>query len=163
MSINFLRGERPCKILTRPRYSSSVLTAVIFLAGLGAWPCAHIIGAETSALHLRGKANGIGWFTGGAGSALFGFVLPYIFNPDQGNLRGKTGFVYFGLCVVGVVVTFLFVPEMKGRTPSEIDHMFELRLPARQFRHWVNDGETRMEQTGQEKMRRYQVPRSERV
>lgn len=66
--------------------------------------------------------------------------------------------------MIGVVITFFFVPEMKGRTPSEIDHMFELRLPARQFRHWVNDGETRFEQTDEaEKQRRYQVPRAERV
>ncbi|GKT41189.1 MFS transporter fmqE [Colletotrichum spaethianum] len=104
----------------------------------GVWPASHVVSAETSALHLRSKAQGIGWFTAGANNAIFGFVLPYMFNPDKGNLKAKTGFVFAGLCALGLVVSFFLVPEMKGRTPAEIDRMFESRLPARQFRHWTN-------------------------
>lgn len=115
-----------------------MMVAVIVICGMGAWPCAHVIGSETSALHLRAKAQGLGYFTAGFGAALFGFFLPYIFNPDQGNLRAKTGFVYAGFCAVGVIVTFFCVPEMKGRTTSEIDRMFELELPARHFKSWTN-------------------------
>lgn len=111
---------------------------VVIVAGLGVWPASHVVGAETSALHLRSKAQGIGWFTAGANNSIFGFVLPYIFNPDKGNLKAKTGFVYAGLCALGLVISFLCIPEMKGRTPAEIDRMFESRLPARQFRHWTN-------------------------
>lgn len=123
------------------------MIAVVITTSLGAWPCSHVVSAETSALHLRAKAQGIGWFTSGAGNSIFGFVLPYIFNPDQGNLRAKTGFVFAGLCLFATVVTFFEVPEMKGRTPGEIDRMFELGLSARQFRTWhnpsanLNDGE----------------------
>jgi hypothetical protein len=63
-------------------------------------------------------------------------VLPYAFNADQGNLGAKTGFIYTGLCAVGWVVTFYCVPEMKGRTPAEIDRMFELQVPTREFEAW---------------------------
>ncbi|KAF9877105.1 maltose permease [Colletotrichum karsti] len=119
-------------------YTSISLIVVVIVAGLGVWPASHVVGAETSSLHLRSKAQGIGWFTAGANNAIFGFVLPYIFNPDKGNLKAKTGFVYAGLCALGLVVSFLCIPEMKGRTPAEIDRMFESRLPARKFRQWTN-------------------------
>lgn len=122
----------------RCRYTAISLIAVVVVAGLGVWPASHVVGAETSALHLRSKAQGVGWFTAGANNSIFGFVLPYIFNPDKGNLKAKTGFVFAGLCAFGFVVSFFCMPEMKGRTPAEIDRMFESRLPARQFRHWTN-------------------------
>ncbi|KAK6212140.1 hypothetical protein QIS74_10094 [Colletotrichum tabaci] len=119
-------------------YTAISLIAVVIVAGLGVWPASHVVSAETSALHLRSKGQGIGWFTAGANNAVFGFVLPYLFNPDKGNLKAKTGFVFAGLCALGLVVSYFFVPEMKGRTSAEIDRMFEARLPARQFRHWTN-------------------------
>ncbi|KAM0328573.1 hypothetical protein ACHAQA_004981 [Verticillium albo-atrum] len=119
-------------------YTAASMISVVIVTSLGAWPCSHVISAETSALHLRAKAQGIGWFTSGAGNSIFGFVLPYIFNPDQGNLRAKTGFVFAGLCLLAAAVTFFEVPEMKGRTPGEIDRMFELGLSARQFKGWKN-------------------------
>ncbi|KAK4213405.1 maltose permease [Rhypophila decipiens] len=121
-------------------YTSATMIAVITICGLGAWPCSFAVGAETSALDLRAKTQGIGWFTAGAASALFGFVLPYIFNPDQGDLRAKTGFVFTGLCVIGVVITYFYVPDMKDRTQAEIDHMFDLGLSARKFAAWKNPG-----------------------
>lgn len=117
-------------------YTTAALILVVVAAGLGIWPCSYAIGSETSSLHLRAKAQGVGWCTAGASSAVFGFVLPYAFNADQGNLGARTGFIYTGLCAVGWVVTFYCVPEMKGRTPAEIDRMFELRVPTREFEGW---------------------------
>ena len=113
-----------------------MMIIIIVVCGVGVWPCSYAIGAETSSLHLRAKAQGIGWLTQGASAALLGFLLPYIFNPDQGDLGAKTGFFYAGLCVIGFVVSFFYVPEMKGRTPDEIDRMFELKLGARAFKTW---------------------------
>ena len=118
------------------RYTAAMLILVIMVCGLGVWPCSYAIGAETSALHLRAKALGVAWLTAGASATVFGFTVPYIFNVDAGDLGAKTGFVYAGLCLIGFVATYLYVPEMKGRTPAEIDRMFELRLPTRKFKHW---------------------------
>jgi hypothetical protein len=112
---------------------------VVIVCGVGVWPASYVVGAETSALHLRAKAQGIGWFTSSAGNSIFGFVLPYIFNLDQGNLGAKTGFVYACLCLIGLAVSFYHMPEMKGRTPAEIDMMFELGLPARRFKNWSSE------------------------
>jgi hypothetical protein len=95
-----------------------------------------VVGAETSSLRLRAKTQGIGWFTGAFAQGAFGISLPYAYNIDEGNLRAKAGFIIAGFSVLALVLTWLFVPEMKERTAAEIDTMFEHRLPARQFRHW---------------------------
>jgi MFS family permease len=116
---------------------------VVIVAGIGVWPASYVVSSETSSLHLRGKAQGIAWFSAGASTALFAFVMPYVYNPDQGNLEGKTGFVYAALCALSLLVSYLCVPEMKGRTTAEIDEMFEQRLPTRQFRQWGESGDER--------------------
>lgn len=33
-----------------------------------------------------------------------------------------------------IIVTYFYFPETKGRTPAELDEMFEARIPARQFK-----------------------------
>jgi len=120
-------------------YTAAMMILIIVVCGVGVWPCSYAIGAETSSLHLRAKAQGVGWLTQGASAAILGFILPYIFNPDQGDLGAKTGFFYAGLCVIGFVVSFFYVPEMKGRTPDEIDGMFERKLGARAFKTWSHE------------------------
>ncbi len=105
-------------------------------AGLSVWPASYAIGSETSALHLRAKVQGVGWFISSAVSAVFGFVLPYIYNPDKGNLRAKVGFIYGAICFLCFVVSYYCVPEMKGRTAAEIDRMFDLKLSALSFKDW---------------------------
>jgi MFS family permease len=112
---------------------------VVFTAGIGVWPASYAIGSEASALRLRAKAQGLGWFVYGLGTMVFGVVMPYFYNPDAANSGSKVGFVYFGFAALGVVLTFYFVPEMKGRSAKEIDQMFDLRLPARKFKTWSDD------------------------
>jgi hypothetical protein len=73
----------------------------------------------------------------GLSNGIFGLVLPYIFNPDEGALRAKTGFVYTGFGLLALAATWYIVPEMKNRSATEIDRMFELHLPAREFKTWT--------------------------
>lgn len=117
-------------------YSAVSLNLVILACGLGCWPAAYAIMGETSALRLRAKTQAVGGVAQQVASIVFKFVLPYIFNPDAGNLRAKTGFLYTGFCTIGAVVTWLLVPEMKDRNALEIDHMFDIGLKARQFKGW---------------------------
>jgi hypothetical protein len=96
---------------------------------------------ETSSLRLRSKTQALGIVANSVFTVLMSVSLPYIFNPDAGNLGGKTGFVYLGLCSVGAIGTWLWLPEMKDRSPAEIDRMFALKLSSRKFESWymVND------------------------
>ena len=118
----------------------------IVVCGVGVWPASFAISAETSSLQLRARSQGIGWFFSALGTTVAGLALPYVFNPDQGNLRGKTGFTYAASCLIGAAVSWYLIPEMKGRSVMEIDRMFEEMLPARAFKSW------RMESANQERL-----------
>jgi hypothetical protein len=56
--------------------------AIVIAAGLGVWPRSYVISAEALTSYLRSKAKAITWLTAGAGTALFEFATPYIFNMD---------------------------------------------------------------------------------
>ena len=61
---------------------------------------------------------------------LANFVLPFFYNPDALDWGAKTGFVFAGLSLAGAILTYLFVPELKGRSALEIDHFFEKGVKA---------------------------------
>ncbi|TIA38959.1 hypothetical protein D6C78_03627 [Aureobasidium pullulans] len=72
-----------------------------------------------------------------ATQAVFGlamnFAIPYMVNPDEGNLKGKVGFIFGGLGALATIWAWFFVPELKGRTFDEIDRMFSDRIPPRKM------------------------------
>ena len=94
------------------RYSTASLMLVIVVAGVSCWPAFVALGAEVSSLSLRSQSQGIGWSFGSLMTCIFSVALPYIYNLDAGNLRGKTAFVYAGLCALCLVISFFFVPEV---------------------------------------------------
>ena len=98
--------------------------AIICTVGIGCWPASFVVAAETSSLTLRSKTGGIGWFLGGLIQGGFGCGTPFLYNPDAGNLGGKTGFVFAGTAAVGVVITYFLLPELKGKSAVEIDRVF---------------------------------------
>ncbi|KAJ6015399.1 hypothetical protein N7540_009990 [Penicillium herquei] len=120
-------------------YTAACMMAVVAVCGMGAWPASFAVSGEASALRLRAKAQGVGVLCYMLSNVVFNLVLPYIYNTDEGDLKGKTGFVYAGLCFIAFAVTWLVVPEMKGRTALEIDAMFESNLPTRAFSKWSNE------------------------
>lgn len=117
-------------------WTAGAMMLTIVAAGSGVWPASFAIAAESSALQLRARTQGLAWCVSALATAVSGLALPYVFNPDEGNLRGKTGFTYAGACLVGAAVAWQLVPEMAGRSAGEIDRMFELGLGARRFRAW---------------------------
>lgn len=64
---------------------------------------------------------------------MVGVLLPFAVNPDQGNLGGKIAFIFAGFLGVSCAGVWLYYPETKGRTFAEIDRLFEMRVPPRQF------------------------------
>ncbi|KAG8629341.1 hypothetical protein KVT40_003206 [Elsinoe batatas] len=120
-------------------YTAITMMVVITVAGLGVWPASYAVGAEVSSIRLRAKAQGLGWLTSSLWTGVFAMGLPYAYNPDAGDLKGKTGFIFTALSILGMVTTYFIVPEMKDRKPTEIDRMFELGLSARKFKSWAGD------------------------
>ncbi|KAK2605862.1 hypothetical protein QQS21_003702 [Conoideocrella luteorostrata] len=132
MGVSGIWREEPTII-----YTAFCMISIIVIAGVSVWPASYAIGAETSSLYLRGKTQGIGWLTAGASASIFGFFLPYLYNSDAANLRSQIGFIFFALCVLSGILVYLYVPEMKGRTPADIDRMFEAKLRAKDFKGWT--------------------------
>ncbi len=62
-------------------------------------------------------------------------LLPLVYAPSSGNSKGKAGFLFFGLSLDGIVLVWLFVPEISGRTASEIIAMFHEHVPTRGFKN----------------------------
>jgi SP family general alpha glucoside:H+ symporter-like MFS transporter len=119
-----------------PWLAGGVSTAVIVVCGLGCWPASYAILGETSAVRLRSKSQGIGSLAGNITNVGMNFFLPMFYNPDAWNLGAKTGFLFTGLSLFGAAVMYFFVPELKGRTAREIDHLFEKGVKSRGSGAW---------------------------
>jgi SP family general alpha glucoside:H+ symporter-like MFS transporter len=64
-------------------------------------------------------------------------VNPYLINPGNLNLKGKSMFIWGGISAVNSVWAFFRLPETRNRTYEEIDIMFERKIPARKFESYV--------------------------
>ncbi|KAH6695264.1 maltose permease MAL61 [Plectosphaerella plurivora] len=117
-------------------YMGIMINMVLVIFNIGAGPIIPIIVSETSSVRLRAKANAIGFMCNGFASWAFNFFVPYMFNRDEGNLGGKTGFFFCGLCIVAAVILFFDLPEMRNRTYMELDEMFERKVKTREFRKY---------------------------
>lgn len=115
------------------RYIGACMMVVIFTCGCGAWPASVVVASETSSLQLRGFSQSLGWMSQGVFSGVTSIVLPYIFNRDEGDLRGKTGFIFATLSAIACLICWLHVPEMRGLSAEEVDRKFEMSLSARRF------------------------------
>jgi len=106
-------------------FAGGLCTGIVVVCGLGCWPASYAVLGETSSLRLRSKTMSLGSLMNNLTGILANFVLPFLYNPDAFDLGAKTGFVFAGLSLIGAAFTYFFVPELKGRSPLEIDHFFE--------------------------------------
>jgi hypothetical protein len=120
------------------RWTTISFILVIFIAGIGAWPASVLISSQASSLRLRGKTQGLGWVAHGLSQGIFSVVLPYVYNPDAGNSRGKVGWLFAALCLLAGLWFWWRVPEMSGRRPQDIDDKFEMGVGSRK---WESYGE----------------------
>lgn len=101
---------------------------------------------EVSTSRLRAKTIAIGLALQGCFNILWSFVLPYLFNPDKANLGGKLGFIFGGLCFPCIIFLWWYQPETRGRSYEELDEMFMKKIPARKFRTYVTEAESKSEE-----------------
>jgi len=65
---------------------------------------------------------------------MWGFVLPYLFNPDKANLGAKVTFIFGGLSVLCLIYLWLCQPETTGLSYDQLDWLFMNRVPTRKFK-----------------------------
>ena len=99
------------------------------------------IAIELSSYRLRAKTLAIGYFSQVVSSWLVGFVVPYMFNVDSGNLGARTGLIFAGLNAILLVVSFFVVPETGGLTTEEVDKAYLEKVPPRRFQNIPRNAE----------------------
>ncbi|KAK1761928.1 MFS sp general alpha glucoside:H+ symporter [Phialemonium atrogriseum] len=106
---------------------------------LGPAPASWVIIAETSAIRLRPLTTGIGRAAYYVVNIPCIFLATYMLNPTGVDLGGKCGYVWGATGFVCFAVSYLYLPEMKGRSFREIDILFKRHVPARQWKKTVVD------------------------
>jgi hypothetical protein len=94
---------------------------------------AFVLLGETSSVQLKARTTALATAVQALFAIVMSFAIPYMVNPDEGNLRGKVGFVFGGLGAIATLASFVYIPELKGRTFGEIDTMFLNRVPPRKM------------------------------
>lgn len=89
--------------------------------------------AELASFRLKSRTQGLANFVLCLVQWTVGFVFPYMFNPDAGNLGGKVGFIFGTTTFIGFLGVFFWLPESKGRTSLELDELFARKISARHF------------------------------
>ncbi|CAH0020335.1 unnamed protein product [Clonostachys rhizophaga] len=62
------------------------------------------------------------------------FAVPQIMSADAANLGVKTAYVFAGCVLVTTIWAYFYLPETMGRTVAEIDEMYRIGLPMRNWR-----------------------------
>lgn len=108
---------------------------VIYSGTLG--PLSYIFLTEVPSTRLKPKSVSLSI----AIDALCGIVTnvanPYLINPGEANLKGKSQFVWGGISVINCIWVYFRLPETKNRTYEEIDILFEREVSVRDFKNYV--------------------------
>ncbi|KAH7134931.1 general substrate transporter [Dendryphion nanum] len=122
-------------------FAGGLCIGIVIVCGLGCWPASYAVLGETSSLRLRSKTMSLGALMNNLTGILANTVMPFLYNPDALDLGAKTGFVFAGLSLIGAAFTYMFVPELKGRSALEIDYFFEKGVKAIGSSKWRDTAE----------------------
>ncbi|KAJ5833266.1 hypothetical protein N7474_001577 [Penicillium riverlandense] len=125
-------GYNTTQAIPQAQGSLLIIWAFFFFTTVAA--VSYIIVGETSATRLRSKTTALGSSLYSAVGIAFGFSTPDMLNPTALGWRGKTGFWFGSLSLLCCIWAFFRLPECKGRTYKELDHMFAKDVPARKFK-----------------------------
>ena len=113
--------------------TSALIIVYCWLYNVTIGATAYVAMSEVATSRLRAKTAAIALLIQQCWGTFWSFILPFIFNPDKGNLGGKTAFIFAAQSIVCCVYFYFYHPETKGRTYEELDEMFAAGIPARKF------------------------------
>lgn len=96
-------------------------------------PSCYSIVAETPSSQLRVKTVAIARAAYSAGGFITNALMPQIIGARAWNWGAKGGFFWAGICLLFLAWTWFRLPETKGLTFSELDLLFEHKVPTRAF------------------------------
>ncbi|ODV95718.1 hypothetical protein PACTADRAFT_76152 [Pachysolen tannophilus NRRL Y-2460] len=109
--------------------------SAIWQASIG--PVLYVLLGEIPSTKLRGKTIAFATAMQSVTALVFTIIMPYMLDTDEGNLRGKAGFIFAGISLVCIAWCFIRLPETKDRTFDEIDIMFHRGVHSRDFSKYV--------------------------
>lgn len=119
-----------------------LLLTCLYDASVG--PCCYTLVAEIPSTRLRAKSNALSRLFYNCSALILNTLGPKMLNPGDWNLGGKAAFVWMGTDALMILWAWFRLPETKDRSTSELDVLFENKVPARKFKH------TKVDQFGQE-------------
>ncbi|RVX75580.1 hypothetical protein B0A52_00933 [Exophiala mesophila] len=112
-----------------------LLYCFIYNATIGA--TAFTILTEIATPRLRAKTASISIALQSSLFTMWGFVLPYLFNPNKANLGAKVTFIFGGISVFSIGYLWYFQPESSGLSYEILDELFIKQVPARKFKSYA--------------------------
>ncbi|KAH9206033.1 putative maltose permease [Leptodontidium sp. 2 PMI_412] len=113
--------------------SGALLMIFVFTYDITVGPVCYCLISELPSTRLRIKTAVLARNCYNIVAIAANFLNPPILNPTAWNLRGKGGFIWSVFCGISLIWTIFRLPEPRGRTPAELDVLFEQRIPARKF------------------------------
>jgi sugar porter (SP) family MFS transporter len=111
-------------------------------------PYGFVLISEVSSARLRGFTIGLATAFYQVCAILLAVGVPFLINQDQANLGGKIGFIFAGIGGLCALFCFFCLPETKGRTFEELDHMFNMGLHSRKFKNFKIGHGDKHDETG---------------
>jgi sugar porter (SP) family MFS transporter len=93
--------------------------------GPGAW----VLIGEIFPLPIRSRGVALSTASNWLWNTIIAVITPYMVAPDKGNLRSNVFWIWGGLCTCAFVYSYFLVPETKGLTLEQIDHMLAETTP----------------------------------
>ncbi|KAI5270839.1 MFS hexose transporter [Aureobasidium subglaciale] len=94
---------------------------------------------ETPTSRLRIKTAAIGLTLQNGLFAMWAFVIPYLFNPDQANLGARVTFIFGALGILSTTYLWICQPETSGRSFADLDEMFIKGVSTRGFKAYETE------------------------
>lgn len=133
MSIPFSRGGDQAVA------AGKVATAMVFLWNgfydIGPANMGYAITSEVPSGRMRVRTNAFVHVFSHLCNFAFTYAVPYMYNPDAGNLGLRIGFVWGACGVLFFIWGWFFIPNLRGFNAYEIDQLFESCAAVRRFHH----------------------------
>ncbi|KAJ5210095.1 hypothetical protein N7472_000234 [Penicillium cf. griseofulvum] len=113
------------------------LWAIVFQLSIGA--TGFVLASEIATMRLRGATQGLVTISNAVWGLIMQFTIPYMINPDAGNLGGKVGFIFLGTGLVAAIGGWFLYPETKGISFQKLDELYALQVAPRHFTKKGND------------------------
>jgi SP family general alpha glucoside:H+ symporter-like MFS transporter len=100
-------------------------------------PICFVLICEVSSTRLRGRTIAIATAVQSAFGIVFTIGMPYMLSSEEGNWKGKAGYLFGAISAACLVWCWFRLPETMGRTFQELDIIFENKVAARKFADYI--------------------------